>query len=160
MPDVVSDTTPILSLLKVGQLNLLNQLYGKLIILQAVFDEVEAGRHKDFYTDLYKLNWVDVRTIANREQLEKLSNLGAGEAEAITLANEIKADLVLIDERIGRFYARKLGLKLSGTLGVLLKAKQAGHVQHVKPIVNSLLNQRIFISDRLKQRTLELANEL
>ncbi|GBF55274.1 hypothetical protein N0824_03151 [Microcystis sp. 0824] len=88
-------------------------------------------------------------------------NLDIGEAEAIALALELKADELLIDERLGRREAVRLGLSITGVLGVLLIAKNRGLIAKVKPIMESLISQANFrISHQLYEEVLQTANEL
>lgn len=88
-------------------------------------------------------------------------NLDLGEAEAIALALELKADELLIDERLGRREAVRLGLSITGVLGVLLIAKNRGLIAKVKPIMESLISQANFrISHQLYEEVLQTANEL
>ena len=88
-------------------------------------------------------------------------NLDIGEAEAIALALELKADELLIDERLGRREAVRLGLSITVVLGVLLIAKNRGLIAKVKPIMESLISQANFrISHQLYEEVLQTANEL
>ncbi len=88
-------------------------------------------------------------------------NLDLGEAEAIALALELQADELLIDERLGRREAVRLGLSITGVLGVLLIAKNRGLIAKVKPIMESLISQANFrISHQLYEEVLQTANEL
>ena len=88
-------------------------------------------------------------------------NLDLGEAEAIALALELKADELLIDERLGRREAVRLGLSITGVLGVLLIAKNRGLIAKVQPIMESLISQANFrISHQLYEEVLQTANEL
>ena len=65
MLKVVSNTTPIISLLKIGKLNIFKDLYGEIFIPQEVFNEIEAGKNKEFYTDLSKIDWIKIEKINN-----------------------------------------------------------------------------------------------
>ena len=159
MRNVVSNATPILSLLKIEQLHLLQLLYDTLIVPTAVWQEVEAGKDKPFYVDLATLPWVDIQTVQNLAAVGYLTDLDRGEAEVIVLAREIRADLVIIDETLGRQYAQHFGLPLTGTLGILLRAKQAGHISEIKPLLQMLQKQGVWISTRVLQDVLELAKE-
>jgi hypothetical protein len=88
-------------------------------------------------------------------------NLDIGEAEAIALALELKADELLIDERLGRREAVRLGLSITGFLGVLLIAKNRGLISKVQPIIDALILQANFrISRQLYEEVLQTANEL
>ncbi|MBK7409126.1 MAG: hypothetical protein IPJ40_14325 [Saprospirales bacterium] len=95
MRKIVSNTTPILSLLKIGQLSLLEKLYTKVIIPKAVWQEIEAGKDKAFYVDLFILSWIEILPVENQDSVTFLTDLDKGEAEVIVLAREINADLVI-----------------------------------------------------------------
>lgn len=91
--------------------------------------------------------------------LEKQLKLDLGESEAIVLANNIDADLIIIDERKARRIAKDIGLNVTGTLGILVEAKQRGLVKELKPLLDKLIKNKIRISKKLYQDILELANE-
>ena len=82
-----------------------------------------------------------------------------GEAEAIVLASEIGADFIILDETLGRFHAKHTGLKVTDTLGILLKAKQLGFVSELKSLLLELRIKGIWLSDRLIEEMLRLSNE-
>lgn len=159
MPKVVSNTTPILSLLKIDKLDLLKELYDEIIVPQAVFDEIEKGKHKAFYIDLEKIEWINIQRIQDKKSLTYLIDIDKGEAETIILANEIGADLVIIDETLGRFHAEHAGLKITGTLGILLRAKASGIVKQIKPLLYEMKEKGIWLSDNLIEQVLEIAKE-
>ena len=100
MPEVISNTTPILSLLRINKLHLLRELYTTVTIPLAVFKEIENGRKKAFYKDLSKFNWIIIKKIKNSASIDRFIELDDGEAEVLILANELHADLVLMDELI------------------------------------------------------------
>ena len=85
--------------------------------------------------------------------------LNKGEAETIILANEIDADLVIIDEKLGRFHAKHANLKITGTLGILLKAKKQGMIKSIKPLLKELKEKGIWLNDNLVERVIKLADE-
>lgn len=127
---VISDTTPLISLLKINHLGLLEKLYGSVIVPEAVFEELTAN---DSYTDeasvISKSKFIESRKISNHQALQilrTLTGLDLGESEAIILAQELRADVLLMDERKGRKVARQLGIPLSGVLGVLVDSLNAG----------------------------------
>jgi uncharacterized protein len=92
MLKVVSNTTPLISLLKLDRLELLRKIYSEICIPSAVYNEIEAGRDKPFYRDLSKIDWIKIIEIENQNALKYFLDLDSGEAEAIVLATEIKAD--------------------------------------------------------------------
>lgn len=125
---VVSNTSPIINLAAIGQLDLLQQLYQKLTIPQAVYYEISiVGAGQPGATEVQRLNWIESRQVANRALVTALqTELDEGEAEAIALAIEIGANLLLLDERRGRAVAARLGLQFIGLLGLLIEAKHKG----------------------------------
>lgn len=156
---VVSNTTPIISLLKLDRLELLQKLYNQINIPKAVFDEIEAGKNKAYYKDLSKIEWININPIQDTNALKYFLDLDDGEAEAIILATEIKADLIIIDEKLGRFHAKHADLKITGTIGVLIKAKKEGHLKEIKPLLDELTEKKVWISENLKQDILKRVNE-
>lgn len=159
MLKIVSNTTPIISLLKIGKLQIIKDLYGEIFIPQEVFNEIEAGKTKEFYTDLSKIEWIKIEKVQNKKSLSYFLDLDKGEAEAIVLATEIEADLIILVETLGRFYAKHAGLKVTGTIGILIKAKQVGYVTELKPLLLELRDKKVWLSDSFIQEILMLANE-
>ncbi|WP_008310583.1 DUF3368 domain-containing protein [Leptolyngbya sp. PCC 6406] len=160
---IVSDTSPINNLAAINHLHLLHHLYGKVLIPEAVYQELTdpnfpvAGA-----TEVQTFSWIQTRAISDRTLVEALSNeLDIGEAEAIALAVEMKADQVLIDERRGRLVAGRLNLHYTGILGVLVEAKSKGLIVEVKPLLGALINEAGFwIAEPLYNSVLQLVNEI
>lgn len=159
MLKVVSNTTPIIALLKIDKLTILESLYTEIYIPKEVYNELEKGKNKEYYKKISKIDWIKVREIKDKRSLQYFLDLDKGEAETIILANEKKADLVIIDENLGRFHARNSNLKITGTLGILLKAKNDGLIETIKPLLNELKNKGIWLSEQLIEKVLVLANE-
>lgn len=159
MPKVVSNTTPIISLLKLNLLDILPQLYDKVYIPLAVFNEIEAGKAKGFYKDLSEVDWVKVTEIQDKQAVKYFIDLDSGEAEAIVLATELNADLILLDEKLGRIHAKHADLKVTGTIGILIKAKTVGLIGEIKPLLNELTEKDVWIDERLKKVILERVGE-
>lgn len=159
MPKIVSNTTPIISLLKIGKLIILKKLYTKIIVPQEVYNEIENGKEKEYYADLSLLDWIEVIPIKDKKSIFYFLDLDKGEAETIILAIEIKADLVIIDEKLGRFHAKHADLKITGTLGILLKAKKQGIIKKIKPLLLELKEKGIWLNDNLFEKVLILAGE-
>src|SRR5690625_4486518 len=158
MPKIVSNTTPIISLLKIGKLSILKELYDEIYVPKEVFNELENGKAKEYYTDLSEINWINIKEIEDEKSLSYFLDLDKGEAETIILANEINAGLTIIDETLGRFHAKNANLKITGTLGVLLKAKESGYIGEIKPLLYQLKDKGIWLSDKLINRVLNLAD--
>jgi predicted nucleic acid-binding protein len=158
-------TSPLSSLALVGYLSILKDIYTDVIIPQAVANELANLTEEDIRIKaIVSLNWIQVQQAANLELVTCLRNdynLDIGEAEAIALALELKADELLIDERLGRREAVRLGLSITGVLGVLLIAKNRGLISKVQPIIDALILQANFrISRQLYEEVLRTANEL
>ena len=125
---IVSDTTPISELAKVELLDLLPQMFGKVVIPQGVFDELQIGQHPAA-SFVQNLAWLEVVTVNNQQVVEELQrsfNLDLGESEAIVLASELGASQLLIDEKAARKVAIARKLPLIGTVGILVLAKRRG----------------------------------
>lgn len=161
---VVSDTSPLSNLAIIGYLFLLQQIYERVLIPPSVADELARGEEDDDrIVGVLSLDWIEVRQPTNLQQITKLendNNLDRGEAEAIVLALELGADELLIDERLGRREATRLGLSITGLLGVLLVAKRRGLVVAIRPVMDDLINQAGFrVSNQLYAEVLLAANE-
>ena len=159
---VVSNTSPIINLAAVGQLDLLRQLYGKVIIPQAVYHEITViGAGQPGAMEVQTLEWIETKQVTNRALVMVLqTELDEGEAEAIALAIELRAGLLLLDERRGRAVASRLGIRFVGLLGVLIEAKQKGYHPAVKPVLDDLVTKAGFwVSQQLYARVLQAAGE-
>ncbi len=123
----VSNTSPVTNLAAIGQLDLLKHLFGRVLIPEAVARELSAApADTPAAPDLPNLEWIQISPVADRAWVRSLlEELHPGEAEAIVLACEKKAYL-LIDENRGRRKADSLGLRHLGVLGVLIRAKRGG----------------------------------
>jgi predicted nucleic acid-binding protein len=124
-----------------------------------VFAEVEQGKDKPYFIDILKQAWISVEKVSDRKVLPPIHVLDAGEAEVIMLAAERKADLVLIDEALGRKFAKQANLKVTGTIGVLVKAKELGLLEKVVPLLEEMQQKGIWISKSLKEKITALVGE-
>jgi len=160
---VVSDTSALSNLAIVEHLWLLEVIYQTVLIPDAVASELAAASNPAI-SAILKLDWIKTRAITQSQlanQLQQERGLDAGEANAIALALELQADDLLIDERLGRQEAVRLGLSIIGILGVLLVAKQRSLIPQVQSVMDSLIEEAGFrISPQLYQRVLTLAQEL
>ena len=157
----VVDSTPIIALALVGKLDLLQRLYDQVVIPLAVQREVLAGGPGAAgRAELQQATWIRVIPLQDPRRAEMLSDLDRGEAKVIALAQELNADLVVMDERLARRHTKRLKLKLTGTLGVLLRAKSSGFIPAVAPLIEQLLQGGIRLSDSVVTEALGLAGEL
>ena len=127
---VVSDTTPLISLLKINQLELLEKLYGSVFIPKAVFTELTSNDNYQTEADtISQSKFIESREVSNTQAvkiLQAVTTLDLGESEAIILAQEINADVLLMDESKGRKVAQQLNIPLSGILGILIDSFDTG----------------------------------
>jgi uncharacterized protein len=159
---IVSDTSPLLNLAVINQLDLLHELYQEIIIPPVVYNElVVAGWNMPGAIEVEEAAWIQVKSAQNKSVAASLHlQLDPGEAEAIALAIELSADLLLVDERKARVVATQLGLPVVGLLGVLVEAKQKRHVTAVRPILDRLIQEASFwISPELYQHVVSSVGE-
>ncbi len=160
---VVANASPLISLSSVGALGLLQSLYSTISIPEAVYAEiVVAGAGRAGSAEVAAAMWIQHQPVANTtavNQLMTIAKLSAGESETLILATELKADLIIIDERPARRHALAQGLPIIGTLSVLLLAKSQGLLPEVKPLLNSLSAAGMRLSPMLYAETLRRAGE-
>jgi predicted nucleic acid-binding protein len=163
MKVVVADAGPLIGLARVGRLGLLKDLYESITVPEKVLDEIAAAGRKPgaaIISENVRLGWIKVVPVNQSKSADRLRALvDVGEAEAIQLASEMAADLLLIDDKKGRKFAKKRGLAIIGTGGVLIKAKQAGRLETVAPVLSELSKEGYRLSMPLCRRILERAGE-
>jgi len=160
---VVSDTSPVLSLARIGRLDLLRVLYLQVLIPSSVYQELRASSSQPpGQIDFDDFPWLIVATPLDRRRVEELlEDLDLGEAEAIVLAMERRADLLLIDERRGRRVAHASGLTITGLLGVVAQAKRAGLIDAARPVLDDLIRiARFWIGPDLYAEVLTQLGEI
>lgn len=160
---VVSDASALINLARIGELDLLRRLYGELLIPEAVWREVVVeGAGQPGAEEVGAASWIETRDVANENLVRALrQDLDAGEAEAIALALEVGADLLLMDERLGRETARYLGVRYVGLIGVLVVAKRSGVIDAIKSRLDRLREGAGFrVSDALYARVLRDEGEV
>jgi predicted nucleic acid-binding protein len=144
---IVCDSSPLFALADCKQLGLLERLYDTVILPDAVYAEISV-MGKPNAVELAEWAKGKVVSVVNNELYQAFNLvLDKGEAEAITLYKEKAADLLLIDERKGRRIAEMYNVKIVGTLGILVKAKQEGFIPVIKPSIEILQRSTIRISD-------------
>jgi uncharacterized protein len=136
---VVSDSSPLIALASVGHLEVLRALYGRVMIPEAVRDEVSGDLDRRGAREVLAAGWIETRSASDTIDLYLARTLvDAGEAEAIGLAIELDAELLIVDERRARDLAETMGLRITGVVGVLLEAKNRGLIAAIKPILDAL----------------------
>lgn len=157
---VVSDSSPIINLAVIGRLELLAALYETVHVPEAVFREVTRYDDLPGAREIQTLDWFVRRTCKRKDLIAAIGNaLDIGEAEAIALAVENDAGL-LIDEKKGRLFAARLGVRQRGLLGVLVEAKKKGHIEEIRPLLHKLQEKAGFwMSQELRDRVLALVSE-
>jgi predicted nucleic acid-binding protein len=162
MPEevVVCNTSPLLYLHQVGQLALLARLYGRVLVPEAVERELHTGIERGIAAPvLGEVPWIVVEPLRERALLPAVVDLGSGEAEAIALALSYPGSLLILDDGLGRKIAGLSSLKVTGTLGVLLKAKQLGLLAAVAPSLDALQRTTMWLGRELIQMVLTKAGE-
>lgn len=155
---IVSDTSAVTNLIKIGELDLLKNVFETIVIPRIVYEELcVIDKQKKIIEQANWINVVDLKNLSLKTTL--LLEVDKGEAEAIALAIELKADYLLIDEQAGRAVAERLGIKITGIIGIL-QAKQKGLIEKVKPYLERLMNEASFrISPHLFKNVIALLNE-
>lgn len=155
---VVADSTPLITMMKADQLALLHALFGEIRIPVAVFEEVTDNLEYANEADLIRnSSYIKVVEVEDPEQvilLRRATALDRGESEAIIYADQVGADLLLMDETAGRAIARNMNLRLTGSVGVLILAIEKGILSpdDADMTVEKIRSSRRHISEELLQR--------
>ncbi len=152
LPKVVSDSSPLIHLSKIGLLDILPHIFGEIMVPEAVHDEcvIDGGDREDAKM-IANSEWIKIKSIdSENDHLKRafLRDVDDGEAEAIVLAIQESADLILIDEYDARELARNHDIKVTGVIGVLLKAKKEGLVDDIKMHLDELRESGFWIDDK------------
>ena len=158
MIDVVADTSPLQYLYQLGLLDLLPRLFGSVLVPKAVVRELAVGRAQGGdLPDPAGLEWAVVQSV---EISPELDAFGQGEREALSLALNRPGTLAILDDRAARRAAQDLGVSMTGTAGVLLRAKKASLVEEVSPLLERLALTGFRLDAVTRRELLELAGEL
>jgi len=155
---IVSNASPLIGIARIDKLDLLRELYGELVIPEAVWHEVVVrGAGQPGAEQIKASEWISQARVENRTLVQVLAqDLDVGEAESIALALELQAEILLMDERLGRQTADRLGLRYIGVIGILVQAKHKGLIDRIEPLLQALRDRAGFrISDELYVRVLE-----
>jgi len=160
VPDAISNTSPLLYLYRGGVLEWLAELFSEIWIPNAIILELQEGRRRGYDVpdpgDYVWLKVVEPRAVPS----EWLTlDLGAGELAAMALALENPDQVVLLDDALARRIALAAGLKVWGTLKILLEAKGQGLTESIDPLMERLKDAGMWISDDIQRRVLALADE-
>lgn len=158
---VVADASPLIFLSRLDLLHVLRGLYGRILVPEEVYSEATAGDESPGALSIRAADWIEIlRPTENQPFHEAVQEeLDAGEAAAIRLALERDADLVLIDERQGRRVARRLGLEVKGTLGVLVTARREGLLEELQPALEQLVEVGAWVTEDIVRAALEAVGE-
>lgn len=159
---VIADTSVLLNLALVGQLHLLQSLFGSVVIppaVQAEFERLAASTGR--FAGLTMPGWVQTKSLQQTSFVdETLRMLDPGESAAISLAIELHADAVLMDEREGRAIAKAYGLRTIGIVGILIRARHAGHLAVIRHVIDDLrIKAKFRLSDDLVRHALSVCQE-
>lgn len=156
---VIANNTPLVALWVLGRLDLLRDLYDEVLIPQGVCDEFLAAEHALRQKSLDDAPWLKSVSLANPQHVLAYTGLDRGEAEVLALAEEQSARLVIIDERKGRRYAQRLGLPMTGTVGLLLLAKEKKLITSLTSLLTELKKAGLHLDESLITKALQLAGE-
>ncbi len=161
MPEMtIVNTSPIFYLHRLGLLEILNKLYGDITIPEAVRDELEKGSAQgEDVPELKNYPWIQIMNVGMPEYLNLIVDLGLGESEVLAIATNHPSALVILDDKLARRIAKMRGFLLTGTAGVLLRAKEKGFIPALKPVIEKLLSLNFRLKPDLVNAILALAGE-
>ena len=161
MTEIICNATPLIAFARIGQLPLMNKVVGQVVIPEAVAEEIATYEgNMQGRINLLQESWIQVESLQSGEQMQLLLPiLDRGEAEVIALALEKQAKLVLIDELTGRKVAESLQLKVTGSVGLLIRAKQLGEIAAVKPLLEAMHEAGVYFSQRFIDSVLQYLGE-
>jgi predicted nucleic acid-binding protein len=161
VPDVISDTSVIQYLFQIGLLDLLFRLYQEITIPEAVAGELAEGRLRGIdLPDAETMSRFRVLKVPVAQSIQLVKSLGTGEQEVLALASASPESLILLDDAVARQHALKLGLRFTGTLGVLLKAKQSGLLIEIRSILDKLEGRGFRLDKKTRAAMMSLAGEI
>jgi uncharacterized protein len=156
---VVVNSTPLVAFWAIGRLDILRSLFGEIMIPPAVREEFLSTEKETRRKTLRDESWIRVIALKSPNRTGAFATLDEGEAQVLALAEEQNASLVLIDERKARRYAERLKLPLSGTLGVLLLAKEERIIPVIAPLLKAIQEAGLYLHDELVEQVLHMAGE-
>lgn len=158
--DLVINTGPLLALAAAGHLDILRDLFAKVVVPHEVVQEVEAGGRTQFAREEFRAaSWLDKHTTATSLSPLLHATLDPGEAAVIAVAASEHIATVAIDETVGRRIGRLHGLSVTGSLGILIQAKRQGSPIMLRPSIARMRQQGIWLSEMLEKECLQMAGE-
>lgn len=154
---LIADTSPLISLLVIGQLQLLGQLFEEYYLPKAVWDELNSHNELSDYSD--QLSLLSLRVKEIHSIYVPMPGIDVGETEAIILCKEMQADVLLVDDKKAREVAELLGINCTGTLAVLLRAHGKRLITELRPLFMKLLEKNRYYSKILLNQLLEKVGE-
>lgn len=146
MPNIISNTSCLIVLDNIGMLDVLKELYGKVFITEEVLKEF--GKTVP--------DWIEVRKVSDNKYLKLMKNfVDLGEASTIALAVETDDIVIILDDLKARKLGQKLNLKITGTIGVLIKARKRNIITSTQEVLNRLRNEGFRISDEIEKEFLK-----
>ncbi|NKQ35501.1 MAG: DUF3368 domain-containing protein [Chloroflexi bacterium] len=160
MPDAITNTSPLLYLYRIGQIDLFPQVFEDVLTVPAVVAELHTGREKGYDVPRPKdYAWLQVVSPQSVPAEWLAGDLGKGELETMALALEHRESIVVLDDGLARRTAQKAGLNVWGTLRVLLEARKYGRLPQMAEIIDALRESGMWISDDIRRRILTLAHK-
>jgi predicted nucleic acid-binding protein len=159
---IISDSSPLILLARIGLLSLVKELFQEIIIPQEVYQEVVIqGESRPGSREAKEASWIKVERVLNLELIEAFHHHGLSRKDAavIALAQEKQADAVLMDEQRGRAICRETGLEVIGTGGLLVRAKEKGLIPNIRSPLDGLIRQGFRLTPELYETFLEEAGE-
>ena len=155
---IVTNSTPLISLSKIGKISLLQNIFGKVFIPDAVYNEVSVQGQGRVGWNLP--SYIKTKHVTNTMASRFLrAQLDYGESEAIVLAKEMNADLLILDEKKARRIAKLNGITVIGTIGVLQKAKDEGIIKSIRECMDEMIESGIWLDEKLYRFVLDQNNE-
>jgi predicted nucleic acid-binding protein len=160
LPEIICNTSPLQYLHQIGHLDLLPSLVGRIVVPVAVADELAEGRRRGVDVPAPEtLPWVDLRVPSNAQVVRLVADLGPGETGVLLLALDCTDPILILDDFLARRHAEVLGIRLTGTLGILLDAKQRGLISSVRPLIDDLRRSGFRLSEQTHRLVLRKAGE-
>jgi uncharacterized protein len=158
---VVINTSPLILLSKIDRLRLLENLFEQVLVPRAVIEEIEAkpGVYEQEVSALIRANILEIQACEETISHEHLADLGDGEHETISLALETSADLVIMDDQEARRIARHMGLQVTGTIGVLIEARERKLIASIRKELDHLIEVGMWLDEVFYHRILKEYNE-